>query len=89
MEALKSRRAQESTRVDSRLDEKLALLVGGELASVSKARVVVARLDDETASRLDRVTEVNVKSLAQPRGATEPADLPLDPAADGPPPPIT
>jgi hypothetical protein len=63
MKALKSRRAQEPTRVDCRLEEKLASLFGGDLTSVSKARLVVARLDDETASRLDRVTEIKIKSL--------------------------
>jgi len=72
MKALKSRRVQESTTVDSRLDEKLASLIGGEQDSVFKARVVVARLDDETASRLDRVTEIKIKSLARPRGAPTP-----------------
>ncbi len=68
MKALKSRRVQEPTRVDSRLDEKLASLFGGDLASMSKARMVVARLDDKTASRLDRVAEIKFKSLTPLRG---------------------
>ena len=84
MKALKSRRVQESTRVDSRLDEKLASLIGGEQNSVSKARAVVDRLDDQTASRLDRVTEIKIKSLAQPRGARTPVDRTIDPAGDAP-----
>jgi hypothetical protein len=89
MKALKSRRVQETTRVDSRLDEKLASLIGGDLDSVSKARAVVARLDDETASRLDRVTEIKVKSLAQPRRAPTPVDRTIDLAGDPPPAPVT
>ena len=74
MKALKSRRVQETTRVDSRLDEKLASLIDGDLDSVSKARAVVARLDDETASRLDRVTEIKIKPLARRRSAPTPVD---------------
>ena len=82
MKALKSRRVQETTTVHPRLDEKLASLIGGDKVSVSRARVVVDRLDDETASRLDRVTDVNVKSLVRPRGAPTAVDLQVDPAAD-------
>ena len=87
MKALKSRRVQETARIDSRLDEKLASLIGGEQNSVSKARAVVDRLDDQTASRLDRVTEIKIKSLAQPRGA--PVGRTIDPAGDAPPAPVT
>jgi len=68
MKALKSRRVQELTRVDSRLDETLASLFGGDLASLSKARMVVARLDPKTASRLDRVAEIKFKSPTPLRG---------------------
>jgi len=89
MKALKSRRVQESTRVDSRLDEKLASLIGGDSNSVFKARAVVARLDDETASRLDRVTEIKIKSLARPRGAPTPVDRTIDPAGNATPTPVT
>jgi len=89
MKDLKSRRVQESTRVDSRLDEKLASLIGGEQNSVSKARAVVDRLDDQTASRLDRVTEIKIKSLARPRGAPTPVNRAIDPAGDAMPTPVT
>ena len=69
MKALKSRRVQEPTRVDSKLDEKLESLFGGDLASVSKAREVVARLDEKTASRLDRVADPKLKKAT--RGAIQ------------------
>ena len=68
MKALKSHRVQEPTRVSSRLDEKLAALFGGDLTSMSRARMVVARLDEKTASRLDRVAEIKFKSPASLRG---------------------
>jgi hypothetical protein len=58
---MNSREAQETIRVDLTLDEKLDSLVGGDVASVSKARVVVARLDRQTASRLDRVADPKLK----------------------------
>jgi hypothetical protein len=61
MKILKSRRVRETTRADSRLDEKLVSLIGGDLTSVSKARMVVARLDRETASRLDRLSDPKLK----------------------------
>jgi hypothetical protein len=61
MKILKSRRVRETTRVDSRLDEKLVSLIGGDLESVLKARMVVARLDRETASRLDRLADPKLK----------------------------
>jgi hypothetical protein len=89
MKALKSRRVQESTTVDSRLDEKLASLIGGDSNSVFKALAVVARLDDETASCLDRVTEIKIKSLARPRGAHTPVDGTIDPAGDATPTRVT
>jgi hypothetical protein len=80
MKALKSHRAQETTWVDLTLDEKLASLVGDDLASVSKARAVVARLDDETASRLDRLTEFKIKPPAPRRPVRTALDRPVRPA---------
>jgi hypothetical protein len=72
MKAMNSRGVQEPDRLDLTLDEKLAALVGGDVTPVSKARMVVARLDHQTASRIDRVPEIRIKSLAPPRHAPPP-----------------
>ena len=88
MKALKSRRVQETTRVDLRLDETLSSLIGGDKAPVSKARMVVARLDDETAARLDRVTEIKIKSLAPLRGGPSGIGISPHPPANNFPEPV-
>jgi hypothetical protein len=80
MKVLKSRRVQETTKVDLRLDETILSLIGGDKAPVSKALMVVARLDDETAARLDRVTEIKIKSLDSPRGGSAGTGLSPDPS---------
>lgn len=63
---LKSRTVQETTSADLNLGDRLALLIGGDRASISKARIIVDRLDEKTAARLDRVTDIKVDLLTPP-----------------------
>ena len=80
MEALKSREVQRPAAVDQKLDETLASLMGGDNAPVSRALVVVSRLDDETASRLDRMVDIRIEPLAPLQVQPTVSELQLDAA---------